>query len=415
MKNVRVIIGSAFGDEGKGITTDYLSKNWADLVVRFNGGAQAGHTVKHKNIEHVFGHFGSGTLNDIATYLSEYFVVNPMLFVKEMNELHDKNIQPRVYVNENCIVTTIFDMFVNQMIESWRSRDRHGSCGIGFNEAITRHLDTQFKLRVIDLVNDVKGCMSTIDAIWEQYVLNRCVFLGIPENIVREKMNEVSFDVMKMQMHSCIGIFLENVKVVKDTILHKADNVVFEGAQGLLLDEFHEWFPHVTRSRTGIKNVNKILNGHPVETVQINYITRAYTTRHGAGPFPREADLPYSIVDSTNVPNEHQGILRFGYLDLELLERSISNDLLNYDQDTITQVQLVVTCLDQISDIVFCYDEGGSMKEIPVDEFGQFMEDRFNMPILLNDSAITPDQMSLICNNAPEIPSIQRIERLILP
>jgi len=88
--------------------------------------------------------------------------------------------------------------------------------------------------------------------------------------------------------------------------------------------------------------------------------------------------------------------------------------LLNYDQDIITQVQLVVTCLDQISDIVFCYDEGGSMKEIPVDEFGQFMEDRFNMPILLNDSAITPDQMSLICNNAPEIPSIQRIERLIL-
>ena len=78
----RVVIGSNFGDEGKGLTVDYLCHQGAGVVVRFNGGAQAGHTVCLDRLRHVFSHFGSGTLRGVPTYLSQFFIVNPIMFVR---------------------------------------------------------------------------------------------------------------------------------------------------------------------------------------------------------------------------------------------------------------------------------------------------------------------------------------------
>src|SRR5580698_7114906 len=82
------VIGANFGDEGKGLITDFLCSQLDDcLVVRFNGGAQAGHTVVTLRGRHVFHHFGSGTFNDSPTFLSRFFVVNPLLWEKEHIEL----------------------------------------------------------------------------------------------------------------------------------------------------------------------------------------------------------------------------------------------------------------------------------------------------------------------------------------
>lgn len=85
MKEVKVIIGANFGDEGKGLMTDYFCNKCDNpIVVRFNSGAQAGHTVVTPDgNRHVFGHFGSGTFNNTPTFLSKYFVVNPLSFLKE--------------------------------------------------------------------------------------------------------------------------------------------------------------------------------------------------------------------------------------------------------------------------------------------------------------------------------------------
>lgn len=84
----RVVIGSSFGDCGKGLVTDYLCSQGAGIVVRFNGGANAGHTVVTPDGQrHVFSHFGSGTLLGVPTFLSSFFVCNPIQFAKELDRI----------------------------------------------------------------------------------------------------------------------------------------------------------------------------------------------------------------------------------------------------------------------------------------------------------------------------------------
>ena len=102
------VIGANYGDEGKGLITDYLCRQVENpLVIRFNGGAQAGHTVESpEGVRHIFSHFGSGTLAGAPTYLSKHFVVNPILFNREYDVLVEKGIVPKVYVHPDCLVTT---------------------------------------------------------------------------------------------------------------------------------------------------------------------------------------------------------------------------------------------------------------------------------------------------------------------
>ena len=111
------VIGANAGTKVKAIS-DYLCLQVENpLVISFNGGGQAGHTVSSpEGIRHVFSHFGSGTLAGAPTYLSKYFIVNPILFNREYDVLVEKGIVPRVYVSPECIVTTPFDMMINQAI-----------------------------------------------------------------------------------------------------------------------------------------------------------------------------------------------------------------------------------------------------------------------------------------------------------
>ena len=102
---IDVVIGSSYGDEGKGrVVNDLSSKE--TLVCRFNGGDQAGHTVVHDGVRHVFSHFGAGTLKGAITYLSEFFVCHPLKFLMERDELKSKGILPRVIVDPRSLVTT---------------------------------------------------------------------------------------------------------------------------------------------------------------------------------------------------------------------------------------------------------------------------------------------------------------------
>lgn len=167
-KQIKVVIGANFGDEGKGLITDYfckrLSENGSVLNIRFNGGAQAGHTVVVPTLgqqkRHVFSHFGAGSfVNDTDTYLSGNFILNPILFCRERDEVY-RNFwfYPKVYIHENCKITTPFDMLVNQIVERSRGDQRHGSCGVGINETVVRyrnygigHTITPKTIRSLDL------------------------------------------------------------------------------------------------------------------------------------------------------------------------------------------------------------------------------------------------------------------------
>lgn len=329
MTKVKVVIGANYGDEGKGLMTDYFcnqarEQNETCIVVCNNGGAQRGHTVTTPDgIRHVFHHFGSGTFTEADTYLSEYFIVNPIVFREEWEELVSLGYCPKVYVNSKCLWTTPFEMMINQMIEEQRGEDRHGSCGMGIWETLVRanyiHMDLD------EIVNKpVSEFREMIVEIYSKYMSKR----------LSELQYYGSYTVSSVLIERYIddfNFFLAHITLAEDDILSRYDNVVFEHGQGLLLDQNSSVDDtHTTPSNTGVENayaiINKVL---PNSEVEICYVTRTYMTRHGAGPLELECtinEINDSIVDLTNMPNKFQGSLRYGKIDLKKLRERIIKD-----------------------------------------------------------------------------------------
>lgn len=337
MKRATVVIGANFGDEGKGLITDYFAaQRRHPTVVRFNGGAQAGHTVvTPEGRRHVFHHFGAGTLAGGRTVLSRFFIANPILWETENAALG--NPPEFLFVDPRALVTTPYDMLINQRLEAQRQGARHGSCGVGINETVERG-PTRYSTTVADLAN-LRTFQAKLEAIQSHYYADRLHQLGLEPDIPSALMFTRFMDVAQK--------FKESVQVVED---HRAiqllPNPIFEGAQGLLLDEDHAFFPHVTRSKTGLRNVVTLAKEAGIDGLDITYVTRAYMTRHGAGPFPTE-DATLNYADDTNVPHDFQGTLRFGRLDIDLLAASVRNDLKEASDMSVTH-GLAITHLDQV-------------------------------------------------------------------
>jgi adenylosuccinate synthase len=345
-----VVIGAGFGDEGKGRMVDHVTTA-NSTVVRYCSGANAGHTVVRDGKRHVFHHFGSGSLKGAATYLSKFFIHNPILYLQELQCLNDIGVYPEVAVDRDGLVTVPSDMMLNQMVEMQRSTSRHGSCGVGINETIKRS-EAGYSLLVSDLQRP--DLLDQLQAIRTEWVPARLAQLGIePSEEWQQRLD--SSGILDAYLDRCAA-YCRHVSMQP---LPTHSDLVFEGAQGLLLDEDHEWFPYVTHAHTGLHNVVTLLGNQELEVI---YVTRAYATRHGPGPFPREvAGLRY--IDTTNVPNDWQGTLRFGHLDLDLLIKSVRHDLTH----AIGPVRLsaALTCLDQIAPDTTIWYEGHRWQVTP--------------------------------------------------
>lgn len=367
MRSVSIVIGANWGDEGKGLVTDWLAaKGNNPLVVRHNGGAQAGHTVVTPDgRRHVFHHFGSGALAGAPTYLSRFFVAHPMFFARELAEIESLGANYFVGIDPQAMVTTPYDVMLNQAAERARGDDRHGSCGMGFNETVHRNENAPF---ICQLRFENLGCVSDLrlrlERIRDHWVPFRAEQLGIAGEIEFLKDDRVFERFLK----DC-DFMVRKVDARAWRYLKWDGDLVFEGAQGLRLDMNHSGFPHVTRSNTGIKNAMALLADiHFFDAPDVYYITRTYLTRHGAGPLPRETDgVPYEGVrDQTNVPNDHQGALRYGWLEIDKLVSEIRRDMLGYRVNPIP----VVTCADQSNDRVKFIDEGFDAElDLDVNEF----------------------------------------------
>ena len=144
---VSAVIGANFGDEGKGLVTDWLaSKSDNAIVVLHNGGPQRAHTVTTpEGREHIFRHIGAGTFVGAATYIAKSFICNPMIFKEEYEKLMPKLFnRPKIYIDKRCKFTTFYDMIINQAREIERGVAKHGSCGLGIYETICRYRDKEF-------------------------------------------------------------------------------------------------------------------------------------------------------------------------------------------------------------------------------------------------------------------------------
>lgn len=316
------VIGKNFGDEGKGFTCSRLASSLKNaLIIKHNGGGQAGHTVEDPEGKWRFIHhqIGAGAEYHVSTLFAESFM--PDLFqlgkeVKAFTELF--GFRPILYSEKNVRVTTVEDVLLNMGAEVARGKNRHGSCGMGIEECVQRNA-AGYGITVEELAGWSKqDLVDRLKQIRKEYTGRRAKILGIyPSNPYYEMLNN----------EIVLENFVEEVKVnVKLLTLVDADkkwleeikhfqHLIFETGQGLLLDQDNEAYaPHLTSSKTGIHNSAIFLEKRGLSLEEAIYVTRPYVTRHGNGPLPCEVDpseLSGVGEDLTNQPNEWQGTLRY--------------------------------------------------------------------------------------------------------
>jgi adenylosuccinate synthase len=357
-KVAKAVIGAGYGDEGKGLMTDYHAALGASVVIRSNGGAQAGHTVTTPSgIRHVFHHFGSGALADVPTHLSRFFVVNPIVFNEELVALVGTR---RTTVSPKAVVTTPYDMMINQIIEIQRGHGRHGSCGLGIGETEERSLHPEYRLQVSQLLLPTETRRVLLRSIRDEWVPRRLQKLGVTD--IPAGFQDVlrGDDVIERFFVDC-AFFMGYTRVLEDRDL--TGDLLFEGAQGLLLDQDYGAFPYVTRSNTGLKNMVAIARETGIDEIAVTYATRSYVTRHGAGPFAHEdVDMSWlEMIDLTNQPNEWQGTIRKAPLDIDILIAAVRHDISLAQGIKIAPV-ISMSCLDQIKDKATVVVQGEILK-----------------------------------------------------
>ena len=318
-----IVVDLGYGDAGKGTVVDWLCSPFAGepvhTVVRFNGGAQAGHNVVTADgRHHTFAQFGSGTFwPGVRTFLSRFMLVDPLALAAEAAHLAAVGVPDalrRLTVDADAPLTTPYHRAANRVRELARGRDRHGSCGMGIGETASYALGfpadapragdcaaPRVLARKLRLLRDRLGDeLGPLDA---PPVADLC---------------------------EAYQAFAAAVPVVDSGYLARVlrrGRVVFEGAQGVLLDEWRGFHPYTTWSTTTFANAETLLaEALPTEAgsrgVRLG-VVRSYLTRHGPGPFPTE-DPTLELPEPHNRRGDWQGAFRVGHFDAVALRYAVS-------------------------------------------------------------------------------------------
>lgn len=368
MKNVKIIIGANYGDEGKGLATNYFSKcakekNEKTVVVLHNGGFQRGHTVIHNDIRHVFHCFNSGTFEGATTFYASEFILNPMFFKEEYEKLTSLGFTPKIYADARCRITTPYDVMINQIVEEYRDTKRHGSCGYGIFETIKRDIQIPFTLKDVIKNNLEDFTANILFRIRESYTFYRLEEHGL-KNVPIKNIQMILNNNIVTKYIEDLKFMIEHIEIKDVNILDSFDTIIFEGSQGLLLDQSNIGKTcHLTPSNTNITNPAKIIKdlkllGYfkdiDIETL---YITRTYLTRHGSGEFTQECakeDINKDMFDETNIHNNYQGSIRYGYIDIDDLLERIKKDAIKIPDN---KYHLFVTHLNETKNSFFLKEE----------------------------------------------------------
>jgi adenylosuccinate synthase len=379
---IPVVIGANFGDEGKGMMTDYLVNGMVNegekvICARHNGGAQAGHTVNYPDGRtFIFNSIPSGCGVDplVIGFLGPDFFLNPIAILKEIDRF--KNFfgwKPRLYFSD-CQLVTPWDMYTNQTVELARKGEAHGSCGHGIFESFIRnHRTNQRKFHGLN------------HAYMREETLNMRSY-GLT------RLNDASkgkFDVATYSSWDMFIAFEDSIRrlhAIHDDFTREQDlpyRVVVEGAQGLglsmKLKGSFPWDPHLTPSDPGLESaisaVQKLARSHSIgESLMFSpiYVTRSYLTRHGNGPmYEDELRNCQKFADDTNVYNQFQGDQRRGKLDLNELRKRVMSDLFAKEQTVpIWNPTMAVTWANGIPEdmpLPVGYTSGGKTREYVVD------------------------------------------------
>lgn len=363
MSSTIIVVDLGFGDAGKGTIVDALARQCSTppLVVRFNGGAQAGHNVVTSDgKQHVFSQFGAATfVPGSKTLLTNHFILHPQALVEEEKHLVSQGVldaKSRLMIDGRALVATPFHQAANRLKELVRGADRHGTCGLGIGETVQDFLEyPEFAVQAADLKNPralewkllctqyhKKAQINTPKLLCE-------IDSGRPDyHEVLQELRVLDSDIKKtVELFLKIGEGL-NILTKQESLsqIQDSEHVIFEGAQGVLLDEWYGFHPHTTWSTTTTRNADVLLelSGRKGSVRRVG-VMRAYATRHGQGPFPTEdAELTKTLREATNPDDGPQSAFRCGWMDLSLIHYAL--DVCSKSGSPITEI--AVTCMDRI-------------------------------------------------------------------
>ncbi|MBD2652267.1 MULTISPECIES: adenylosuccinate synthase [Synechocystis] len=282
MANV-IVIGAQWGDEGKGKITDLLSRS-ADVVVRPQGGVNAGHTIVVNDQTFKLHLIPSGILYpDTECIIGSGTVIDPKVLLQEFDQLEALDVSlDRLYISQTAHVTMPFHRLLDQASEEKRGEHKIGTTGRGIGPTYADKSE-RMGIRVVDLMNPEilrKKLLWTVE--YKNVVLDKLYDLPPldPETVIAEYTTYAN----RLRSH----VVDSSLKIYE--AIHQRKNILFEGAQGTLLDLDHGTYPYVTSS-------NPIAGGAcvgagigPTMIDRVIGVAKAYTTRVGEGPFPTELD-----------------------------------------------------------------------------------------------------------------------------
>ena len=344
MKNV-VVVGSQWGDEGKGKIVDWLS-NQADVVVRFQGGNNAGHTLVIDGITYKLRLLPSGIVRqDKISIIGNGVVVDPWAFLEEIEEIRSKGItinEKNLILSEAATLILPFHKELDEIREDSAGKEKIGTTkrGIGptYEDKVGRR-----SIRVMDLISE-KNLDNRLENALKHH---NAIRIGLGKKIyskdhLKEELLKIAPKILK---------YSQPVWKKIDELNLEKKKILFEGAQGILLDVDHGTYPFVTSSNTVASSA---ATGTGCGPNTINYvlgITKAYTTRVGEGPFPTE--LTDNIGEQIGTKGKEFGTVtsrkrRCGWFDGVLVRQTIK--ISGIDGIALTKLDV----LDELDEIKMC-------------------------------------------------------------
>ena len=333
---VNLVIGTQWGDEGKGKVVDYFSRN-ADYVVRFQGGANAGHTIKVGDEVYKLHLTPSGVIQGKVGIIGNGMVIDPETLIEEMDELTKRGIKPNLLISDRVNIIMPYHKILDGAEEKLLGDKKIGTTKKGIGPCYTDKI-TRKGIRAIDLIN-IDTLSKKLDDI-------------IP---IKQKLFSIYNIDIKLNKKEILEKYIEYGKFLKDYIvptqitinkaIESGKNILLEGAQGTMLDVDYGTYPFTTSSHTiaGGSCIGAGVGPHQIG--DIIGIVKAYTTRVGEGPLPTE------LFDKTGKYLQTKGgefgattgrPRRCGWLDLVVVNHSCTVSGIN---------KLAITKLDVLGDL----------------------------------------------------------------
>lgn len=361
-----VVAGLAFGDEGKGSYTDFLTKEYdIKTLVRYAGGNQSNRTVTLPNGKQLeFSQLSSGMVNpDTHTYITKNVIVSLDNLIEEINDLakitneNPIKILDRIHINKDCVCVTPYHKLINHLNEIIAGSERRGSVGLGASEA--RYLNDTFNISIkfSDLIyskNKYRNFRDLYDfaaRLFEE--VNDKVMNKLPENIAyliqEEAMNLLNEKTLNLIIRRETNIALALSKTIFDSdeeIVLTKDKVMFEGSLGLLIDKDYGLKPNTSLCDTSNSYPKKIISRDDA----IYYgIIRSYYQRHGRGVFPTESRfLRKQLSSDKGNAGYWNGRVRYGWFDSVLYRYSIKvadvDEVLVSSLDALSNIKEIKIC-----------------------------------------------------------------------